>query len=179
MLHQVNEAFVNDEDNNSDSGVSGGGNGGGTSSPEDSGSIGRSSDNLPLVAQQASRLHNSLNLAAHDSDPPQDQGISGHENPVYEDSSTEGAYGPSEFSSVTSDPPSLVAEEVPSRSVVDRVSSAAAGEREGESSPYEPMVVVPSGAMQLQHGREIGGRGKTEAEPQFRMNPLYKESQRI
>ena len=189
-MYQVNEAFVND-DNNSDSGVSGG-NGGG-SQEDDAGSLGH--DEVPLVAESAAHLQNSLNLAAaHGQDEATPQGVSGHENPVYDNTGDmDGTYDGSDFSSFTSGrlsmgdeergrqfpPRSVNGRQSPPRSVDGRDSSPSFEEVRAESAPYEPMVVLPSGAMQLQNARQINGQQKTNAEAHFRLNPLYNESQQM
>ena len=175
-MAQVNEAFVND-DNNSDSGVSGG-NGGG--SQDDAGSLGH--DDEPLVSHSPSHLHNSLNLAAQAQEEAAPEGISGHENPVYGNTGDrEGTYGGSDFSSFTSGRRSIEDEELGRqslpRSADGRDSSLPFEEVRGESAPYEPMVVLPSGAMQLLNAQQISGQRKTNPEAHFRLNPLFNESQ--
>ncbi|KAK7099659.1 uncharacterized protein [Littorina saxatilis] len=183
---QVNPGFIEDENNNddNDSGVSGG-NGNGSQGEDDG-----SGDNVPLVAESASHLQNSLNLAQPPLSPSR-QGIVGHENPVYDNSAdAEETFDGSDFSSFTSGRLSIADEELgrqsPAQSGDGRASSPSFEEVTGGSSPYEAMVVLPSGAMQMQNAKQIGGRQPPRQQsttgspaPHFRMNPVFTESQKI
>jgi hypothetical protein len=116
-------------------------------------------------------------------------GISGHENPLYDN--TDESYGGSVFSSSSSssgNTRSLSPEQ-------DRQSPAVSGEARPSSplsdagssvSPYEAIAVLPSGAMQVQHGKQIGGKkvveiageaATKEVEPQFTVNPLFQPNE--
>lgn len=178
---QVNEAFVGDSgDNNSDSGVSGGGGNG--SQDSDVGSVGK--DDVPLVintkaptlgssnsrrnSTAASSRRNSTSASSRRNSSGEavrePLEISGHENPVYEESETTGSEFDSYGSPRQSSPPSM-----------DGRGFSSSGRLSPETgyNPYEPMVVSPSGSLQA--ARQIGGRARTP-EPHFRVNPLYTPS---